>query len=246
MTDVDQDQSNGSKIQWTPSIEFMMARWGDEAKCFEWMHTEAYSLYDCQSRNMMIASNILTAVSGLSNVIAGGSAVNGFQLSWVFGSLAIAVSITNMLQEKLGYTAKAAQHNQFSIQWGSIRRKIEEALSIPPEFRKDCNSFMKYVRQDINQVSVSGNSMIPEKIKKQCFEKFNTIPDFDIPDICGRMEHTRMYMRSAAKKSSIHTSINSDIDMRVPDHLLARGDDHDTEDEKDSVVNITEVKVADL
>jgi hypothetical protein len=246
MTDVDQDQSNASRIQWTPSIETMLARWGDEAKCFEWMHSEAYSFYDGQSRNMMIASNVLTAVSGLSNVIAGGSIVNGFQLSWVFGSLAIAVSITNMLQEKLGYTAKAAQHNQYSIQWGSIRRKIEEALSMPPEFRKDCNSFMKYVRQDINQVSISGNSMIPERIKKACFDKFNTVPDFDIPDICGKMEHTRMYIRGDTKKTFNHTSLNSDIDMRVPEHILARGDDHDTDNEKGSVVNIAQVKVADL
>jgi len=246
MTDVDQDQSNASRIQWTPSIEVLLARWGDEAKCFEWMHSEAYSFYDGQSRNMMIASNVLTAVSGLSNVIAGGSIVNGFQLSWVFGSLAIAVSITNMLQEKLGYTAKAAQHNQYSIQWGSIRRKIEEALSMPPEFRKDCNSFMKYVRQDINQVSISGNSMIPERIKKACFDKFNTVPGFDIPDICGKMEHTRMYIRSDLKKTLLATSLNGDTDMRVPEHILARGDDHDTDDEKDTVVKLANPKIADL
>lgn len=196
MTDVDVDISNGTKLTWTPSIELMLAKWGDEAKCFEWMHTECYSYYDINSRNMMIASNVLSAVSGLSNVIAGGASVNGFQLSWAFGSLAIAVSITNMLQEKLGYTAKAAQHNQYSIQWGSIRRKVEEELSIPPESRKDCKSFMKFLRQDINQVSVAGNSIIPEFIRAKCYHKFKGIPDFDIPDICGQMEHTQVYVKT--------------------------------------------------
>ena len=217
MTDIDTDAVNSLKLTWSPSIELMVARWGDQAKSFEWMHTEAYSFYDINARNMMIASNVLSAVSGLSNVIAGGAAVNGFQLSWAFGSLAIAVSITNMLQEKLGYTAKAAQHNQYSIQWGSIRRKIEDELSIPPDSRKDCKTFIKYLRQDINQVSIAGNSIIPEFIRNRCLEKFKTIPDFDIPDICGHVEHTRIYVKPEIhleKKTSARMSIT---DTEKPD-----------------------------
>jgi len=161
---------------------------------------------------MMIASNVLTAVNGLSNIIAGGSTVNGFQLSWIFGSLAITVSITNMLQEKLGYTEKAAQHNQYSIQWGSIRRKLEDELSIPPDSRKDCKTFLKYLRQDINNVSIAGNSIIPEFIRTQCLEKFRTIPDFDIPDICGQVEHTRIYVKEPQRsKLSSRENLNSEI-----------------------------------
>jgi hypothetical protein len=232
MTDVDTDTTNEIRINWTHSIETMIARWGDEAKCFEWMHIEAHSHYDKHSRAMMIASNVLTAISGLSNVIAGGYSINGFQLSWVFGSLAITVSITNMLQEKLGYTAKATQHYQYSIQWGSIRRKIEEELSIPPESRKDCKSFLKYLRQDINQVSIAGNSMIPEFIRDKCYSKFNKIPHFDIPDICGKMEHTRIYMKSEQSGKRKSTIYNLDeTDMSVPNEVIEKTNtcDLDTE-----------------
>ena len=31
-----------------------------------------------------------------------------------------------------------------------------------------------------------------KKINK--YEKFSKIPDFDLPDICGQVEHTRIYM----------------------------------------------------
>jgi len=209
MSDIDSDLAT-DKLAWTPSIDLMMAKWCDEAKCFEWMHIETFSYYEYRSRIMIIASNILTAVSGLSNVIAGSATVNGFQLSWIFGSLSITVSITNMLQEKLGYSTKAICHNQFSIQWGSIRRKIEEELQIPPESRKDCKTFLKYIRQDINQVSIAGNSMIPEDIRNRCFQKFNSIPEFDIPDICGQMEHTRIYVKSPdISKKFITSSVAS-------------------------------------
>ena len=133
-------------LTWSPSIEKLLVKWCDEAKCFEWMHIEAFSYYDTRSRRLMVISNVLTAIAGLSNVIAGAVTVNGFQLSWAFGSLSILVSITNMLQEKLAYLTKAADHKQYSIQWGTIRRKIEEELSIPPESRGSCETFLKYLR----------------------------------------------------------------------------------------------------
>lgn len=190
-----EDSSVIVKQDWNPGIEKMLASWCDESKCFEWMHTEAYSFFDKRSRILTIASNVLTAFSGISNIMAGGTTINGFQLSWVFGSLSIVISITNMLQEKLGYLTKSVEHNHYATQWGAIRRKIEEQLSIPPESRKDCATFLKYLRVDINQVSVDGNSMIPERIRDECHEKFGKIQDFDLPDICGKVEHTRIYMK---------------------------------------------------
>jgi len=202
MTDSDTtDTISTIKLDWNPSIELMLARWCDQAKSFEWMHTEAYSQYSKKAKIIMITSNILTAVSGLSNVIAGGYTIDGFQLAWVFGSLSIMVSITNMLQEKLGYLIKAADHRNYATQWGTIRRKIDEELSIPPQSRKDCGTFLKYLRQDINQVSIAGNSAIPESIRKSCYEKFSHITDFDLPDICGHIEHTRIYFANDTNKT---------------------------------------------
>ena len=189
------DSSVLIKQDWNPGVERMLASWCDEAKCFEWMHTEAYSLFDKRARSLTIASNVLTAISGISNIMAGGVSVNGFQLSWIFGTLSVVISITNMLQEKLGYITKSVEHNHYATQWGTIRRKIEEQLSIPPESRKDCATFLKYLRVDINQVSVDGNSMIPERIRDECNEKFGKIDNFDIPDICGKVEHTQIYVK---------------------------------------------------
>ena len=181
-------------VQWNHAIETLLSKWSDQAKCFEWMHTEAHSYADRRAKILMITSNSVAAIGGLSNLIAGGTTVEGFQLSWVFGSLAIIVSITNMLQEKLGYATLAGEYKHYSTAWGMIRSKIEEQLAMPPASRKDCGTFMKYLRQDMNQVSMNGNSKIPEHIRALCFQKFNKIPEFSIPDICGEMEHTQVYM----------------------------------------------------
>jgi len=193
------EETATGRLVWGNSIEHLLAKSCDQAKSFEWMHTEAFSYYDKRARILAISSNILTAISGLSNVIAGGEVINGFKLSWLFGGLSILVSISNMLQEKLAYNVLATEHRNYSIQWGIIRRKIEEELCIPRESRKDCKSFMKNMRQDINQVSVDGNAMIPEFIRQHCFLKFNKIDNFDLPDICGQIEHTQVYLTEIAK-----------------------------------------------
>lgn len=189
------DSSITIKQDWNPNVDLMLAKWCDEAKCFEWMHTEGFSYFDKRARGLAIASNVLTAISGVSNIMAGGVSVNGFQLSWAFGTLSVVISITNMLQEKLGYATKSVEHNHYATQWGAIRRKIEEQVYIPPESRKDCGTFLKYLRADINQVSVDGNSMIPDFIRDACNQKFSKIQEFDIPDICGNMEHTKIYVK---------------------------------------------------
>lgn len=182
-------------LDWTSEIDTMLAKWCDQAKCFEWMHSQAFSIFDFRARLIVITSNILTAVGGISNVIVGGQSPDGFNWSIVFGSMSIVISIANMLQEKLAYASRAASHEHFSTQWGTIHRKIEEEVLIPPTSRKDCRTFLKYIRQDINKVSMDGNAKIPDFIKDLCAKKFAKVPDFDIPDICGHVEHTKVYIK---------------------------------------------------
>lgn len=183
-----------ARISWDINIDNMIASWCDEAKCFEWMHSQASSEYDHKARIIMITSNVLTAAAGLTNVIAGDKDINGFQLSWFFGALSIVVSITNMLQEKLAYASNATEHRQYSVLWSTIRRKIEEQVVIPWENRKDCGTFLKYLKQDIASVSdIGAAAKIPIHIRDACTKKFGSIPEFDIPDICGAVKHTKIY-----------------------------------------------------
>jgi len=158
------------------------------------MHTESFSRFNKKTRQFTILITIITAVTGTSNIIAGNTSINGFQTSWIFGGLAVLTSLANILQDKLGYQQLAESHKLYCVQWGQIRRKIESELILPYNTRKDAQSFLKMIRGDIDQVSSNGTSKIPSDIRVACYEKFRTIPDFDIPDICGQVEHTQVYM----------------------------------------------------
>ena len=190
MSDIQESQD----LQWNQQIDTLLAGWCDQAKCFEYMHNESYTLYNTKSRKFIIAITILSAIAGTSNIVAGNYEINGFQASWFFGGLSVLVSMTNILQDKLSYQQLSEAHKQYSSLWGTIRRKIESELILPYSSRKECASFLKLIRSDIDSVSTQGSAKIPKKIRDDCLEKFKTIPDFDIPDICGQLEHTKIYV----------------------------------------------------
>jgi len=198
--DNDKEMTENSVLSWSNEIDVLLASWCDNAKCFEWMHGETSIDYLKKSKIFMIIINLLTALSGLSNIIAGNVIINGFQLIWVFGSISILTSTLNILQDKLAYQPLAESHRKFASQWSVIISKIEEVVALPPGARRDCKTFLRYIKADINQVTIDGNNLIPKNIRDACYEKFKNIPDFELPEIVGVVSHTKIY--------SDHISIN--------------------------------------
>ena len=62
----------------------------------------------------------------------------------------------------------------------------------------------KYIKQDISLVS-ERNTSIPKDIRDLCFKKFSAIPNFNVPDLCGQLEHTSVYVE-ALKVPLLETS----------------------------------------
>ncbi len=183
-----------SGLQWTPSMDTMLAGWCDEAKAFEWMNTESYSRYSRRATGMSIAVNIAIALSGVANLIVGSAQIVDSVIppSTILGCVSITISIISMLEDKFDWITMANNFKQASVQWSTITRKLEEQLAVPPSGRKDCGTFLKYIKQDIAHVSET-NYMIPKDIREACNKKFGGIPNFDVPDICGGIEHTAVY-----------------------------------------------------
>jgi hypothetical protein len=207
-------REGASNLIWTPLIDKLLSSWCDHAKCFVWMHSHSHDICSQKTRSFMISTNVLTAFAGLANVIAGGITVNGFQTAWIFGGLSVLVSTLNVLQDKLGYAQRAEQHRKLANQWDIIRSKIEEIIILPINARKDCKSFLKYIKADINQASIDGNSLIQQEIKLKCYENFKNIENFDIPEICGNMHHTKTFNDSSIEQIKI--SVKKDSNSSPP------------------------------
>ena len=198
-------------LQWNSNVDTMMASWCDQSKCFNWMHTEAYSRYSKRALVMSITTNIVISLSGIGNLIVGAVATDATKTSIIFGCISISVGIVNMIQDKFNWTMIATNHKQSAEKWNIITRKIEEQLSIPYSGRKDCGTFLKYIKQDINTVSET-NATIPKDIRNQCITKFSKVKDFDIPDICGQVEHTVVYIPELPQAPSQVPLLSAQVD----------------------------------
>ena len=179
------------KISWNKSLDKMLAEWCDQSKCFNWMHTESYSRYSNLATVMSITTNIIISLSGIANLIVG-NWLSVTETPIIFGCISISVGIINMIHDKFNWSILACDFKKSAEKWGMITRKIQEILIFPPQERKDCSTFLKYIKEDINDASLT-NELIPKDIRQKCIEAFGNIKDFDVPDICGQIEHTRFY-----------------------------------------------------
>ena len=188
------DNVEKESVRWNRIEEEMVANWCDQSKCFNWMNTEAYSRYSIRAIVMSITTNTIISLSGVANLIVGGGMIpiDESKISIIFGCVSISVGIVNMIQDKLNWNVLANNFKQSAGRWSIITRKIEEILAMPRSCRGDCGAFLKYIKQDISDASDT-NSMIPKDIREMCNEKFRHIKDFDVPDICGQVEHTIFY-----------------------------------------------------
>ena len=221
MSTKDEGPDTAAGLSWSPSIDRMLANWCDQSKSFEWMNTEAYSRYSVRSTSMSITVNIAIALSGVANLIVGTAQLSDTAVppSTILGCVSIAISIISMLEDKFDWITMANNFKQASIQWSNVSRKLEEQLAVPPNGRKDCSTFLKYIRQDITMVSAT-NYMIPKDIRIKCMEKFGKIPDFDVPDICGQVEHTSVYVEDPLQPLKVplltNTNASADANANAP------------------------------
>ena len=193
MSTQDSSPDTAPGLAWTSQIDKMLADWCDEAKCFEWMHSEAYSRYSKRATGMTIGANITISLTGIANLVLGATIPDTMTTSMIFGCISIGIGIVSMIREQFGWTELANNYKVSAKQWSEISRKMQEQLVIPPSSRKDCATFLKYVKQDMTLAS-EHNSKLPRDIRQNCFEKFKLIPNFNIPDICGQIEHTAIYV----------------------------------------------------
>jgi hypothetical protein len=165
---------------------------------YEFEQGEKFLLEKLQCTELLLRINIIP------NII-----INGFQLIWIFGSISILTSTLNILQDKLSYSSLSESHRKFASQWSIIISKIEEVVALPPSSRRDCKTFLRYIKADINQVTIDGNNLIPKHIRNLCYEKFKNVPNFEMPEIVGVVSHTRSFFSKDSVSINIRRESSS-------------------------------------
>lgn len=190
-------------MEWNSQVERLLASWCDHAKCFVWMHSHAHDEAERLVRRYLWIYHTLSTIAGLSNIITGDLTIGSFKIAWMFGGLTVLLTSLSLLQEKLGLSEKMLNHRKLALQALVIKMKIEEMLSLPRDARGDCKTFMRFIKSDINHSMIEKNAAIPQHIRAACLAEFSKIPNFDIPDVCGQVEHTSVYLTIEDEKKPV-------------------------------------------
>ena len=105
-----------------------------------------------------------------------------------------------------------------SIAWGKFQRLIAVELSLHPDERMDSLDFLKVCRADLDRLIEQSPPIPPQAI--QLFEfRFGSIKELKKPDICGALEHTRVYESSETRLKQV--AVDAALLLRQRKNTLA-------------------------
>ena len=190
---------------WSREQEVLMAEWSDLAMCYRWLHDRSEKHYHNKTLWINLPVIILSTLGGTANF--GIQSLFSDELTQKYASFAIGgVSLFAGLLTTIGNYLRYAQleesHRVASIAWGKFQRLIAVELALNPDDRIDSLDFLKICRADLDRL-IEQSPPIPEESIKLFEANFGLITDLKKPDICGALEHTRVFESSQSRLKQV-------------------------------------------
>jgi hypothetical protein len=186
---------------WTKEQERLMSEWSDIAMCYRWLHDHSEKIYHKKTLWINIPVIVLSTLGGTANF--------GIQsifsddtskklASFAIGGVSLFAGLLTTINNYLRYPQLEESNRVASIAWGKFQRLIAVELSLHPDERMDSLDFLKVCRADLDRLIEQSPPIPPQAI--QLFEfRFGSIKELKKPDICGALEHTRVYESSETR-----------------------------------------------
>ncbi len=186
---------------WSKELERLMADWSDIAVCYRWLHDKSDKTYHTKTLSISLPVIFLSTLSGFSNI--GVQAILETEESKKFASFAIAgvsllAGLLTTVGDRLRYAQLEESHRVAAISWGKFQRLIAVELALKPDDRMDSLDFLKICRGELDRL-IEQSPAIPKESISLFEKKFGQIKDLKKPDICGQLEHTRVFESSETR-----------------------------------------------
>ena len=207
--DKDKDTETGREKKflngWTTEQERLMSEWSDIAMCYRWLHDHSEKIYHKKTLWINIPVIVLSTLGGTANF--------GIQsifsddtskklASFAIGGVSLFAGLLTTINNYLRYPQLEESNRVASIAWGKFQRLIAVELSLHPDERMDSLDFLKVCRADLDRLIEQSPPIPPQAI--QLFEfRFGSIKELKKPDICGALEHTRVYESSETRLKQV-------------------------------------------
>jgi len=206
---------------WTTEQERLMSEWSDIAMCYRWLHDHSEKIYHKKTLWINIPVIVLSTLGGTANF--------GIQsifsddttkklASFAIGGVSLFAGLLTTINNYLRYPQLEESNRVASIAWGKFQRLIAVELSLHPDERMDSMDFLKVCRADLDRLIEQSPPIPPQAI--QLFEiRFGSIKELKKPDICGALEHTRVYESSETRLKQV--AVDAALLLRQRKNTLA-------------------------
>ena len=184
-----------SKNAYTEEEEEILVKICDWAKCFRWMHEQAYNVYWWIHVCFMVPVIILSTIAGTGNfALSKFSGEDAMLAAMVIGVLSLTAGMMSTILQFLKVVENLEAYRQAFLSWGQMARDIEYELAKAPNKRQPSLEFMDKVATDYNRLAEI-SPVIPDRVKHRfrLLIANNGDPQLMLPDICGGLRHTRRF-----------------------------------------------------
>ena len=192
---------------WSKEQERLMAEWSDLAMCYRWLADKSEKFY--HSKNLWISLPVIilstlggTANFGVQSLFSDDTSKK--YASFAIGGISLFAGLLTTIGNYLRYAQLEESHRVSSIAWGKFQRLIAVELAMKPDDRMDSLDFLKICRADLDRL-IEQSPPIPQESITLFETEFGSIKDLKKPDICGALEHTRVFESSETRLKQVAT-----------------------------------------
>jgi hypothetical protein len=229
---------SGNKVKkfqngWTEEQETLLAKWGDYAACYRWLHDRTEKQLSLANNRITIPVIILSTITGTASVglngLVGDSPTAQKYGQITIGLVSLFTGILTTLGNYFRYAQNSEAHKVAAISWGKFNRLITVELAQKPDDRMDSLDFLSICRQDLDRL-IEQSPQVPNNIIVSFEKEFEGEIELHKPDICNNIEHTTVYnntktrmkimvaemaMNLRHKKKLLREEVLPDLDKRM-------------------------------
>jgi hypothetical protein len=190
---------------WTKEQERLMAEWSDIALCYRWLHDRSEKHFHSKTIWINLPVIILSTLGGTASfgVQSIFSTDSSKQLaSFIIGGISLTAGLLTTIGNYLRYAQLEESNRVASIAWGKFQRLIAVEIALHPNERIDSLDFLKICRADLDRL-IEQSPPIPTECIQMFELEFGHIKELKKPDICGALEHTRVFESSEERLKQV-------------------------------------------
>ena len=225
---------------WSKEQERLMAEWSDIAACYRWLHNQSNKIFHVKTLWINLPVIVLstlggTASFGIQSLFENDESAKKYA-SFGIGGISLLAGLLTTVGNYLRYAQLEESHRVAAIAWGKFQRLIAVELALNPIDRIDSLDFLKICRADLDRL-IEQSPPIPTEAIVMFEDKIGKIKDLKKPDICGALEHTRVFESSETrlkqmavdaalmlrrKKQTLSELVTPEIENRIAAQIQTR------------------------